>query len=221
MADGLRTRGVNGEEDDVVVLEGNDTGENRALPLCLIGKVAIGKPFNAFGFLEAMKRAMNPSKGFTTSEIGPNLFSFQFQRYADLEEVKRHEPWHFERNIVLFHEIGEGEQPSAVTFTKTGMWVRMYDLPIAVRSEKHLISIASRCGEVVEIDRNSTMGFGRSIQVKLLLDITKPLKTAPLRRLDESVAIEKGLGDHDTKQQKESYLTAPSSVVRKTESGAH
>ncbi|KAL8483746.1 hypothetical protein ACS0TY_026432 [Phlomoides rotata] len=52
-----------------------------------------------------------------------------------------------------------------------GMWVRMYDLPIAARSEKHLLSIANRCGEVVEIDKTSTMGFGRSIRVKELLNI--------------------------------------------------
>ncbi|KAL8468264.1 hypothetical protein ACS0TY_031488 [Phlomoides rotata] len=139
-------------------------------------KVATWKPFNALGFLEAMKRAMNPSKGFTATEIGPNLFSFQFQSHADLEEVKWREPWHFKKHIVLLQEIGEGEQPSAVTFKTTSMSVRLYNLPMAARSEKYLISIASRCGEVVEIDKTSTTGFGRSIRVKVNLDITKPLK---------------------------------------------
>ncbi|KAL8492052.1 hypothetical protein ACS0TY_023609 [Phlomoides rotata] len=150
MADGSRTRDVNREEEDVVILEGNDIGGNQTLPMCLIRKVTTGKPFNTFGFLEAMKRAMNPSKGFTATEISPKLFSFQFQSYADLEEVKRRELWYFEKHIVLLLEIGEGEQPSAVTF---------------------------RTMEVVEIDKTSTMGFGRSIRVKVNLDITKPLKT--------------------------------------------
>ncbi|KAL8520124.1 hypothetical protein ACS0TY_010884 [Phlomoides rotata] len=118
MADGDRTLKTSREEEDVVIIEGKDEDGNQALPLCLIGKVATGKPFNAFSFLEVMKRAMNPSKGFIATEIGPNLFSFQFKSHADLEE-----------------EIGEGEQPSAVAFKMTNMWVRMYDLPMAARSE--------------------------------------------------------------------------------------
>lgn len=47
--------------------------------LCLIGRVLSNKPFNTFGFLEAMKKSMNPPKGFTVREVGPNLFSFQFK----------------------------------------------------------------------------------------------------------------------------------------------
>ncbi|KAL8547223.1 hypothetical protein ACS0TY_006803 [Phlomoides rotata] len=78
MVDGDKTLKTSREKEDVVIIEGKDEDGNQALPSCLIGKVAIGKPFNAFGFLEVMKRAMNPSKGFIATEIGPNLFSFQF-----------------------------------------------------------------------------------------------------------------------------------------------
>ncbi|KAL8488130.1 hypothetical protein ACS0TY_024425 [Phlomoides rotata] len=146
------------EEEDFVTIEKDDVEGGRALPLCLMGKVATGKPFNAFGFLEAMKRAMSPSNGFTAKEIGPDLFSFHFNSHNDLME-----------------EIEKGE-PSAVSFTMTNMWVRLYDLPMVARSVKYIHSIASRCWEVVEIDKESTEGFGRSIRVKVNLDITQPLK---------------------------------------------
>ncbi|KAL8546264.1 hypothetical protein ACS0TY_006112 [Phlomoides rotata] len=95
------------EEEDFVIIEEEEAESGRKLPLCLMGKVATEKPFNAFGFLEAMKQAMNPSNGFTAKEIGPNLFSLHFNSYDDLLEVKRKEPWHFEKNLVLLKEIEE------------------------------------------------------------------------------------------------------------------
>ncbi|KAL8491499.1 hypothetical protein ACS0TY_023205 [Phlomoides rotata] len=152
------------EEDDFVIIEEDEADGGRNLPLCLIRKVLTGKSFNAFGFLETMKRAMNPLQGFTAKEIGPNLFSFNFKCHDDLLEVKRMEPWHFEKSLVILKEIERGEQPSAMSFTKTNMWVRLYDLPMAARSSKYIQSIASRCGEVVEIDKDSMEGFGRSIR---------------------------------------------------------
>ncbi|KAL8477246.1 hypothetical protein ACS0TY_029513 [Phlomoides rotata] len=71
-------------------------------------EVLTGKPSNAFSFLEAMKCAMSLSKGFTEKEIGPNLFSFNFKCHEDLMEVKRREPWHFEKSLVILKEIEKG-----------------------------------------------------------------------------------------------------------------
>ncbi|KAL8557010.1 hypothetical protein ACS0TY_004476 [Phlomoides rotata] len=82
----------NREEEDIVVL-GEELQENKNIAsLCLVGHVLTRKSFNAFGFLETMKRAMNPSKGFTAKEIGPNLFSFQFRSLGDLLEIRKREP---------------------------------------------------------------------------------------------------------------------------------
>ncbi|KAL8461704.1 hypothetical protein ACS0TY_032984 [Phlomoides rotata] len=169
MPDEGRAKKTTRGEEDFVVIEGEEVDTGRTLPLCLIGKVVTGKPFNDIRFLEAMKRAMNPSKGFTPKEIGLNLFSFHFRCHVNLKDVKRREPWHFEKNLVLLKEIGKGEQPSAVAFTTMIMWVRLYDLPMAAKSIKYIHSIANRCREIMEIDKDSTEGFGRSIRVKIAL----------------------------------------------------
>ncbi|KAL8457812.1 hypothetical protein ACS0TY_035621 [Phlomoides rotata] len=165
------------EEEDFVAIEEEGGPIERTQPMCLIGKVLTRKPFNAFDFLEAMKRAMEHLKGFTVKEIGLNLFSFQFRSHGDLLEVKRMEPWHFEKSLVILKEIGEGEQPLEVEFKTTALWIRLYDLPPAAISEKYIRSIASRCGEILEVGKDSTEGFGRNIRVKVNLDITQPLRT--------------------------------------------
>ncbi|KAL8507358.1 hypothetical protein ACS0TY_018053 [Phlomoides rotata] len=182
MAEEARGKRDERDEEDVVIIEELGAESEQKVPLCLIGKVLTEKNFNAFGFLEAMKRAMSPTKGFTAKEIGPNLFSFQFKSHRDLLEVKKREPWHFEKHLVLLKEITEEEQPSTIALHTIGIWVRLYDLLLAARSEKYIRSIASKCGEVLDIDINSAQGFGRSIRVRVNLDVTKPLKTGiPLK----------------------------------------
>ncbi|KAL8496991.1 hypothetical protein ACS0TY_020610 [Phlomoides rotata] len=133
----LKDRGIDLGYEQVLRLEEEETGENGST-LCLIGKVLSDKPFNAFGLLEAMRKAMNPSRGFTAKEIGKNLFSFQFWSRADLLGILNREPWLFDKHVILLKELGGGEQPSTVTFTTSTFWVRIYDLPMAARSVKSI-----------------------------------------------------------------------------------
>lgn len=83
-------------ENDVVCFDDYEVEESEEQSLCLLGKVLTSKPFNAFGFLETMKKAMKTSKGFTAKEVGNNLFSFKFQSRKDLQDILAREPWHFE-----------------------------------------------------------------------------------------------------------------------------
>lgn len=77
---------------------------------------------------------------------------------------------------MMLRPLGRGKQPSKVNFSCVGMWIRLYDLPIAIRSEEKVKKIAEYCGQVVDVDKQSLEGFGRSIRVKVNLDISKPLK---------------------------------------------
>lgn len=134
------------EEDNTirVVLDGEEAEGGSSL--CLIGKVLTNKNFNAFGLLETMKKAMNPSRGFTAKEIGKNLFSFQFRTKRDMEAIIDREPWHFDKRILMLKELGTNEQPSAVKFERIVFWVRMYDLPSRARKGKVIQQIAGICG---------------------------------------------------------------------------
>ncbi|KAL8457682.1 hypothetical protein ACS0TY_035523 [Phlomoides rotata] len=166
----------NGVPDDIVVLEEDPQNCTTVASLCIVGHVLTRKSFNAFGFLETMKRAMNPSKGFTIKEIGPNLFSFKFRSVGDLLEIRKREPWHFEKNLLMLKTLETDEQPSKASFSSANFWIRIYDLPLSAISENNIRSIASRAGEVLEIDPLSLEGLSRSIRVRIRLDVTKPLK---------------------------------------------
>ncbi|KAL8546299.1 hypothetical protein ACS0TY_006136 [Phlomoides rotata] len=112
-------RGVlENEEDGVIRLELRSVETDMGSTRCLIEKVLSNKPFNAFGFLESMKRAMAPARGFTAKKIDKNLFPFQFIMEVDMRSVLNREPWHFEKTVVMLKELGRGEQPSTLVFGK-------------------------------------------------------------------------------------------------------
>ncbi|KAL8491590.1 hypothetical protein ACS0TY_023257 [Phlomoides rotata] len=163
-------------EEDIVCTEGVEDGSGEPSIMCLVGKVLTNKPFNAFGLLETMKKVMNPPMGFMAREIGKNLFSFQFWSTLDMNAVLAREPWLFEKNIVVLKELEGGEQPSVVSFNQVPFWVRMYDLPLAARSEKMIRIMAEKCGSVMEIDWESLKGMSCSVRAMVKVDLKKPLK---------------------------------------------
>ncbi|KAL8525181.1 hypothetical protein ACS0TY_014707 [Phlomoides rotata] len=168
----LKARGVDLGYEEVIRLEEDEGYGMINSTMCLIEKMLTNKTFNAFGLLEAM----NPSRGFTTKEIGKNLFSFQFRSGADMQGILTREPWHFDKNILLLKELGGGEQPSTATFTTATFWVRLYDLPLSARSLKPVTHIGNTIGEIVEVDLASLEGVTHSIRIKVRIDFRKPLR---------------------------------------------
>ncbi|KAL8521617.1 hypothetical protein ACS0TY_011946 [Phlomoides rotata] len=79
-------------KEDTVYIEVVEDGSGEPSTMCLVGKVLTNKPFNAFGLLETMKKAMNPPMGFIAREISKNLFSFQFCSTSDMNAVLAREP---------------------------------------------------------------------------------------------------------------------------------
>lgn len=173
---GSKSFAEKGAEGDILSLAeiGGITPKNSTC--CLVGKVLSTKSFNAFGFLEAMKKAMRPSKGFIAREVGQNLFTFQFHSDSDLKDVLNREPWLFDKNLLLLKELEMGEQPSQVRLDSTALWMRVYDLPAGARSNQAVTAIAKLSGEVLEIDQNSMVGITRHIRVKVRVNISQPLK---------------------------------------------
>ncbi|KAL8539819.1 hypothetical protein ACS0TY_001430 [Phlomoides rotata] len=140
MATNDSIRDLWGVEERAVKIEEYEASLKPKSTLCLIGKVLTNKPFNAYGLLETMKKALKPAKDFVAKEVGLNLFSFQFRSEADLSEILNRAPWHFDKNLLVLQELEMGEQPSSSLLRTTTFWVRLYDLPMAARTTKKYLS---------------------------------------------------------------------------------
>jgi hypothetical protein len=68
------------------------------------------------------------------------------------------------------------KSPSQFTFDKAAFWVRMINLPLACMEREIGRKIGSSMGVVELVDTDSRgMGWGASLRVKILLDLSKPL----------------------------------------------
>lgn len=158
---------------------------DRTIALCLIGRLWKDRSYNTFGLMETMKKLWCPSKGMTCREMGSNMISFQFNDKRDMERVVVKQPWHFNKHILVFSPIFNEIQPSMMTFDKTACWIRLYDIPMVGRREDALQQIGRRLGELKEIDASTTSGIA-SVRLKVVLDLTKPLKRGTKVRIGDA-----------------------------------
>lgn len=180
MADDIAVRCANlkitDDENAVVSLdEEDDDNDGLGINLSIVGKVLSIRPHN----FEAMKRTLNQlwaiSKGALFRQIENDLFIVQFANVKDKNKVLDGRPWSFDQNLVLFKEIDGTAQPSNISLTYCPFWVRLYNLPLDSRTERRIRLIGGGLGTVLDVEFDG-IGWDRSARVKILLDVTKPLR---------------------------------------------
>lgn len=171
------------EDDEPVQIGSVSEATDETAALCLLGKLWTDRPYNSYGLIETMKKLWCPTKGMICRELGNNLISFQFHNRRDMERVLSMEPWQFNKHILVLTKLSTDIQPSLMPFDKAPCWIRLYDVPIGGRQKEGLRMMGCRFGEVLEIDESTTSGLARSVRLKILLDLNKPLKRGTRIRL--------------------------------------
>ncbi|XP_019102985.1 uncharacterized protein LOC109133730 [Beta vulgaris subsp. vulgaris] len=180
MADELATNysclRITNDESSIVSFDDEpDLQEDDNLNLSLVGKVLNVRSYN----FEAMKRTLNQiwsiSKGALFRPIENDLFVVQFANLRDKNKVLVGRPWTFDQSLVILNEIDGKAQPSNISLTHCPFWVRLYNLPMDSRTERRIKLIGGGLGTVVEVDHDG-IAWDKSARLKILLDVTKPLR---------------------------------------------
>lgn len=113
------------------------------------------------------------------------MFLFRSVSKRDLEGVLRNGPWNFDRNmLVLVHVSGE-EQPSDLNMHFGVFLVRIYDLPLMLRSEAMARKMGGNFGTFEEIDLREAHCNGRFMHIKVFVDLKQLLKRGTVVRFKE------------------------------------
>ena len=164
------------EEEDVIALDNISTDvENPSMNLALVGKVMTVRPYN----FEAFKRTMNQiwaiSKHALFRSIENGLFVIQFATLRDKTKVLEGRPWTFDQHLIAMDEIEGALQPSEIALDWSPLWVRLYNLQMDSRTEKHVCIIGNNIGSVMEIDSDG-IDWDSSARLRVMVNITKPLR---------------------------------------------
>lgn len=179
---------ITADEDDIVVLD-NVTNENvnPSIDLSIVGKVITERPFNFNAFKRTMNQIWTMSKGALFRKIENGLFVVQFATARDRAKVLDGRPWTFDQHLVMLNESVGGVQPSEIALNQCPFWIRLYNLSLVCRSVNHVQRIGGSLGEVLEVETDGIF-WDNSVRVKVMVDVSKPLKR--VQRIRSSTGVE-------------------------------
>lgn len=104
------------------------------------------------------------------------MYMFQFHHWRDKHRVLEGQPWHFDQHALLLGEINGNGKPFNIQLHYLPIWVRVYNLPFKGRlNTKNVENVANKIGIFVKMDRSRSMGIDKSIRIRVLVDVRKPL----------------------------------------------
>ncbi|XP_058740824.1 uncharacterized protein LOC131623919 [Vicia villosa] len=164
------------EEEEGVVAADDEISGDEIFQRTLAGKLWTDNNFNSRAFTSTMISAWKLKNPVETQELNKNLFLFRFSTKRDLETVLRNGPWSFDRNLLVLVRISGEEQPSALNMHFGVFWVRIYELPLILRTEAMAKKIGGIIGVFEEMDQKEAHKNGRFLRVKVKMDLKQPLK---------------------------------------------
>lgn len=167
------------DRDDTEEVDWDDTGEEEEdarVELGLIGKIWTNRHINSNAFITTMKNVWQPKHGVEIRNIDKNMFVFQFFHWRDKQKIIQDQPWHFDNHALLLGHIDSNLKPSDVPLFDLPMWVRVYNLPFKGRLNiLNIEKVGNKIGFFVKMDNTNLMGIDKSIRMRVLIDVRKPL----------------------------------------------
>lgn len=121
------------EEEGVTVVVDEVSGKEN-FPRSLAGKLWTDNSFNAKVFTSTMISSWKLKNPVETQKLRKNLFLFCFTtKYP--ENVWRNALWSFDRNLLVLTCFSDEEQPSDLNMYIGVFWVKIYELPLMLKSE--------------------------------------------------------------------------------------
>ncbi|KAM6581024.1 hypothetical protein CsatA_004798 [Cannabis sativa] len=171
---------LNLEEDEEGILITGDEEEEEILfddRWCLVGKFLTGRTMDFDAMRHMMASLWQPGKGVFVKELDTNRYIFQFYHELDVQAVIDGSPWTFNRVLLVFHRLQQGEDPRSVRLHKLDMWVQIHDLRSGFMMDKVVRSAGAYVGTYVKSDPKNFSGIWRDyLRVRATIDIEKPLK---------------------------------------------
>lgn len=147
------------------------------MALGLISKIWTERNVNPNAFMNTINSIWALKNGLEISSIGKNKFRFQFHHWRDNKKVLDGQPWHFNHYALLLGEIQELEKLSEAELFHLPIWVRFYDIPFKGRqNDGNALVLGNKVGEFLQHDKREMLGIEKSMRIRVLLDVRKPLK---------------------------------------------
>ena len=153
------------------------TENDAAQPLqILAAKFLTKRMVNIESVARTFKPLWRPQGDLKIKDMGDNKNFFTFEDEYDLERVLEHEPWTYDKHLVIFERVEVNVPISALSFQYIPFWVQIHDLPVHCLTPEFRDSIGSSLGTLLQMSESEGEGStGNFLRVRVKIDITKPL----------------------------------------------
>lgn len=107
--------------------------------------------------------------------MGENRFFFEFNNEYDLERVLEHEPWTYDKHLVIMERVVDNVPISAIPFRFVSFWIQIQNLPVHCMANEVCDSIGSSIGSLLQTtETEEESNRGSYLRVRVWVDISKP-----------------------------------------------
>lgn len=169
---------LTGEESEPLLVPeiDDEISPERPPEFWLVGKVFTQNGFNTRAFKTTMAQAWKVKHSVEIREAGKNLFTFRFFDERDRSWVLKQGPWSFNRSLIVLQILDPHKNPSEVVLDRTPFWIRVHDLPLALRTESIAKSIGDSLGGYIGWDKNEDNRLGLFLRFRAWIKISCPLR---------------------------------------------
>lgn len=172
MDQGKRPATHDGEGDIIISItedecQGEIEGNGEAW---LARKMTTTNGFNVKAFKTTMAYTWRVKWGIEIRDVGKNLSG------SRKKEIRR---GFYRGTLELWQKVGGAERNETreeVDLSQSLFWIRGYNVPIGFRTQKVATMIEGALGEFVEWDGREESWLGLFICIKVMIDISKPLR---------------------------------------------
>ncbi|KAF4398273.1 hypothetical protein G4B88_007552 [Cannabis sativa] len=171
---------INLTEEEALVHEFDNISVRRdASPqsFCLVAKILTPKTIKVDWVANVMKDAWIIRCPFSFSDYRSSMFLVRFGCEGDWRRVMEGQPWHFDRNLILFAIPDEFDSvvPSQVNFVP--LWVQVHLITFGKISTDRAKFLSEQLGDLIEVHiaslYDTILPF---IRIRVLIDVTKTLR---------------------------------------------
>uniref|UniRef100_A0A803PZ74 Reverse transcriptase domain-containing protein n=1 Tax=Cannabis sativa TaxID=3483 RepID=A0A803PZ74_CANSA len=158
---------------------------------CLFFKLLSPKSAKPSWIEKAMSEAWTLRFPCQISEYHSGLFLASFQCDGDRRRVLEEQPWHFDNFLMVFTHPDVSPTPTPESIRYVPFWIQVHRIPFGRKSPQLAQFIADEIGDLLEIYPLSLMeNFGPYLRIRVLLDITKPLRKDLQQAVDQFLHVD-------------------------------
>lgn len=170
---------VNTDSEPVEWEEDGAEEDEARTELGLVIRICTNRHVNQNAFTTTMKNIWQAKHDMDIKNIGKNLYVVQFYHWRDKHRVMEGQPWHFDKHVILMSDIKGNCKPSDIQLWEFPIWARVYDLPFKGRLNiNNVKAIGNKIGSFITMDKSGAMGIDKSIRIRVMHDVRKPLTSS-------------------------------------------